>query len=260
MGMSCSRSLSLALSLISLMVFFVTLMAAYTAVRVLRYWDINSDSARQIRLENEIWLSSTLMEYALVFQILSLFLLVLAADSFSTVLIGAMYATGSFLANGFGIASLCIKLVSIFVYGFWLFIHRLDISSCRYPLVRLKYFYLLALCPFLITDILLQTLYLSRLQPDSITSCCGVVFQEMKNIDLLSLSAEMAGFLTTLVFYCMGVFLIGLMVFFKGERELTQAIDSFQSLSLKVSVAALVLFVSLCSLYPVLYYMRGGEV
>ncbi len=314
---------------------------------MIRYWDISSDSAKQIRLENEIWLSSTLMEYGLAFQILSLLLLILAADSFSAVLIGAMCATGSFLANDFGIPSLLIKLVSIFFYGFWIIIHRLDISSYRYPLVRLKYFYLLSLCPFLFADISLQTLYLARLQPDIITSCCGVVFQDT-NLTNLSLSKEMASLVTTVVFYCLGIFLLtltlslafsrfsghkqktprkiifflltaghllfypfglwiitnfvspyvyamphhrcpfcllekeyyfvgyplfislslgvflglgaSLVELFRSKGELTKTIDRFQTIALKLSTALLFLFLFLCSLYPILYFVRGGEI
>ena len=339
------NSWSIALSVISIAVLFVTLVAAITAIRVICYWDISSDSARQIRLENEIWLSSTLMEYALSFQILSLLLLVLAADSFAGLLVGAMCATGSFLANDFGIPALIVKLVSLFFYGFWIVIHRLDISSYKYPLVRLKYFYLLGLCPLLATDVTLQTLYLARLEPDIITSCCGVVFRET-DASSLSFSKAMSGFFTTLLFYCVGgglsvltlslvskrfsiskkirksaisllatghilfypyglwiitnfvspyvydmphhrcpfcliekeYFFVGYPLFiclslgaflglsgslvelFRKNAELKERINNFQNISYKLSIAFLLSFIALCSFYPIMYFIRGGEI
>lgn len=194
-------SWAIGLSVTSLVVLFVTLRAAYTGVRVVRFWDQSADSPLQIRLESEIWLSSTLMEYGLFFQLFSLLLLVIAADSFAAILPGAMCATGSFLANSYGMKVLTLKLVSVFFYGFWILIHRLDICSPLYPLVRLKNIYLLLLCPLLLTDMTFQTLYLTGLHPDIITSCCGVVFQK-PDVSLLGLSQQMATLTSVVVFYC----------------------------------------------------------
>ncbi len=170
------NSWSIALTFCTFFALILGLLAMRTAIRVLRSWDVSSDSEQQIKLESEIWLSATLMEYGLGFQLLSLVLLVLAADNFSSILVGAMCATGSFTANGYGINSLLVKLGAIFFYGFWIVLHRLDISSERYPFVRLKYCYLLFIIPILGFDGYLQTMYLAKLEPDIITSCCGVIF------------------------------------------------------------------------------------
>lgn len=170
------NSWSLGLSLASLIGILLGIYACRTAIRVLRYWDPSSDSNLQIKLENEIWLASTLVEYGLGFQILTLVLFVLAADTFSQVIVGAMCATGSLSANSFGIPALMVKIAGVFFYGFWIVLHKLDINSEAYPLVRIKYFYLILLLPLLVTDITLQSLYLGRLTPDIITSCCAVVF------------------------------------------------------------------------------------
>ena len=85
---------SLSLFLCSIIVLFLGISAVRTGIRVLRYWNPASDSNLQISLENETWLASTLVEYALAVQGLSLLLLLLAADSFSQVIAGAMCATG----------------------------------------------------------------------------------------------------------------------------------------------------------------------
>lgn len=170
------NSWSIALFICSTVVLFFLLIAARTGIRVLRFWDSSSDSQLQIRLEQEIVLSATLIEFALAFQVLSLLLLVLAADTFSNVLAGAMCATGSFLANDYGMPALLLKLAAVFFYGYWLIIHQLDIRSEQYPLVQGKYVYLLALLPLLAGDLVLQTLYLTNLSPDIITSCCGIIF------------------------------------------------------------------------------------
>lgn len=167
---------SLALTLTSLAAMVLGGVACRTAIRVLRHWNPASDSERQIRLEGEIWLSSTLVAYGLGFQIVSLILFVLAADEFCKVIVGAMCATGALLANSYGLPALLVKLGGVFFYGLWIVLHQLDIRSESFPLVRAKYLYLLALYPLMAADFALQTLYIAGLKPDIITSCCAVVF------------------------------------------------------------------------------------
>lgn len=150
--------------------------ALRTAVRILRHWEPQADSAAQITLENETWLAALLVRYGIFLQLVSLLLLVLAADSFSHILVGAMCATGAFLANEYGVPALAVKLFGVFFFGFWLVLNRLDNSSEFMPLTRIKFAYLVFLTPLLAADFSLLTLYLVNLRPEILTSCCGVVF------------------------------------------------------------------------------------
>ena len=203
------NSWSLGLTLAGLIVVSLGVLACRTAIRVLRYWDPASDSSRQIKLENEIWLASTLVAYGLGFQIITLILFVLAADTFCQVIVGAMCATGSLLANEFGMPALLVKIAGVFFYGFWIVLHKLDISSESYPLVRIKYIYLLSILPLLLTDIILQTLYIANLSPDIITSCCAVVFgaTEEQGTNLLqSYSQKMLLYLYYGTIVCLVIF------------------------------------------------------
>ena len=170
------NSWSLSLFLLSAISLVLLLLAANTAVKVLRSWDPASDSNLQIRLEGQTWLASTLVEYGLLFQIASLLVFVLAADHFCQVIAGAMCATGALTVNSYGVPALVIKIFGVFVYGFWIVLHQLDIRSEKYPLVKIKYSYLLFLLPVVAGDITLQALYIANLEPDIITSCCGVLF------------------------------------------------------------------------------------
>jgi len=72
---------SLALVAVTIASIFFVLTTSYFAVRVVLLWDAKSDSEQQIKLEGEMWLSSTLTELVLVVQILSL---VLAAENYAT--------------------------------------------------------------------------------------------------------------------------------------------------------------------------------
>ncbi len=200
---------SIALCLISVLALCLIAAAGRTALNVLRYWDPASDSNRQIRLENETWLASTLVQNAMGLQVVSLILFTLAADKFSAVINGAMCATGSLLANQYGMPALYIKLAGIFLYGFWIVLHKLDISCDDYPLLRLKFIYLLILLPFLLSDITVQTLYLLNLHPNIITSCCAVVYSSGQGGGM-NLLGSLNGSSLVIMFYTAALLLYGL--------------------------------------------------
>ena len=212
------NSWSIALLLCGLIVLFLMGLAARSAIRVLMFWNPESDSNRQIRLENEIWLTSTLVEYALGIQIISLIVFVLAANFYSQSIAGAMCATGSLLANRFGVPALLVKIGGVFFYGFWIVLHQLDIHSEQYPLVRKKYLYLLFLLPLLILDLSLEILYITGLKPDIITSCCAVVFDDAAGGG----SNLIGGFshaLSMELFYGTAGVLIGIGLFLLRQRQ-----------------------------------------
>ncbi|WP_136810021.1 hypothetical protein [Desulfosediminicola flagellatus] len=171
------QSWSVALSISSIAILFLGFVALFAGIGILRYWDHGADTVRQIGLESRTWLTSALMEYGLFFQLLSLLLLIMAADGFSSLLVGAMCATGAFLANEYGTYTLASKIVLSFFCGYWVLLHRLDLCSEYYPLVRVKHLVLFVLVPFLGMDLFFQSMYLYLLEPDVITSCCGVIFR-----------------------------------------------------------------------------------
>ena len=157
---------------------FLATIGAGSAIRVLSSWDIQSDSEVQIRLEEQVWLTAAVVQFGLVLQVVGIVLLVLAADHFSTMLKGAMCATGALTANVFGLPALACRLAAMLLSVCWLVLHRLDVSSESYPLVRQKAILLLFLLPLLVTDGLLVSLYLASLDPDIVTSCCGVLLSQ----------------------------------------------------------------------------------
>lgn len=170
------ESWSIALITCSAITLVLGLVGSLSAARVIRYWDRGSDSERQIGLEEQIWLAATLIQFALVVQVISALIFIYAAGYFATILKGAMCAAGSLTANGYGLPALALKIITIFVGALWIIVHRLDISCEDYPLTRFKSVWLLFLVPFLCADAFLVIAYLVNLEPEIITSCCGVLF------------------------------------------------------------------------------------
>ncbi|MBU0484447.1 MAG: hypothetical protein KKB30_08035 [Proteobacteria bacterium] len=265
------NSWSLSLTLCSLLVLFLGGLAVLTAIRVLRYWNPASDSNRQIRLENEIWLTSTLVEYGLGFQIITLVIFILAADHYCQMIVGAMCATGALLANSYGMPALFVKIGGVFFYGFWIVLHKLDISSESYPLVRIKYIYLLLLIPLLLTDIILQTMYIAGLKPDIITSCCAVVFSVAEG-DGRNMLGSIPQSISLILFYFTMVVLTGLGFFLLRKWHWLTAFLSgfvwlwFLGLAVVVTTSVISSYVyampfhhcPFCILKPEYYYIGFG--
>jgi hypothetical protein len=179
----------LALVGVSLAVAALMLLAAGFAVRVLRHWDLQSGSARQLALERRTYLISTLVAYCFIAELVSLLLFIYNAEQMSSQFVGAMCATGVLNVNPLGWPALWLKIAVFFAGATWLMLNRMDNQACDYPLVRIKYGLLLAILPLVVAEAAVTIGYFLALRPDVITSCCGSLFSP----EGAGIAAEVAG-------------------------------------------------------------------
>lgn len=159
------------------------------AIQVIRHWDINSGSERQLALERRTYLFSTLLTFVLVAQLAALLLFVFNADRLSVMFVGAMCAVGTLNVNGWGFPSLITQMAVFFLAAMWLAINHVDTLARDYPLVRIKYALLLLLLPVLASSFWLELQYFLGLKANVITSCCGSMFSE----EAKTIAAEASG-------------------------------------------------------------------
>jgi hypothetical protein len=234
----------LALLLGSVLITSMLCYAAYEGVQIIRNWDIGSGSERQLDLERKTYLISTVMSYALGFQLLSLFLFIYTADTLSPLFIGAMCAAGSLKVNGFGYPTLVLKIVSFILAGLWLIINYTDNNAHDYPLIRIKYGLLLFIAPFLIAETCVQGRYLLGLKPDIITSCCGTLFTTDANSiisDLLTLPRQ----LSQTAFFSSAPVTIGLGIYVYLKSTGTYIFSIAALIHFLISIAGLISFISI---------------
>jgi hypothetical protein len=165
----------------SLLTVAILLYASGYGIKILRRWDISSGSELQLSLERRTYLISTIMAYALGFQLLSLFLFVFTADHLSSLFSGAMCAAGTLNVNRWGYPTLLLKIVNFVAAGVWLVINSTDNSAFDYPLIKNKYALLLPITALIITEAVFQASYFIWLKPNVITSCCGTLFSTASN-------------------------------------------------------------------------------
>ena len=200
----------LALLIGTALVLVMVFHAAVTGALILRHWDFTSSSAGQLSLERKTYLVSTLLNYALAFQVLSTFLFVYTLDDVHPLFTGAMCATGSLNANLVGWYALLVKIAVFFLAGLWIVLNMIDQMVEDYPLIRLKYILLIGLLPFIVLDFFLQFSYFTGLDPEIITSCCGSLFGSGGGNVAGSLAALPVG-KTMVAFYALAVFFVGIL-------------------------------------------------
>lgn len=218
--------------------------AAFLAFKILLSWDITDSSEAQLSLERKTYLVSTLVTCGLAFEIVSAFLFIYTADDIHNLLTGAMCATGSLNANSFGFPALYAKILSIFISACWIALNYLDNRAEDYPLTLKKYALLLLVMPAAVAGYYLQMKFFLNIDPNVITSCCGVVFSE-ENPGLASTIASLPAAPLQAIFY--GLFAVHLasgVVFLRTGKNAV-FFSLLSGLFLFVALASVISFISL---------------
>ncbi|TAL26540.1 MAG: hypothetical protein EPN94_03020, partial [Nitrospirae bacterium] len=227
-------------------VLLLVLFASALGIKIIRRWDIKSSSEEQLSLERKTYLISTLVQYALAFEILSLFLFIYTTEDIHVLLAGAMCATGSLNANAFGFPALYAKILSFFVSASWISINYLDNRSEDYPLIKMKYKLLLAALVILALEFMLQLQYFLNINPDVITSCCGVMFGE-EGGGIASSLAAFPVLPARILFYSLLAVLAasGIAAYRTRRKPFTYMFSVFTFMFFIASVTAIISFISL---------------
>jgi hypothetical protein len=228
----------------SLLVSFLLLLASATAVRILRGWDLASGSEVQLALERRTYPVSTAMSYACAFQVVSLFLFVYTADDLAPLFVGAMCAAGTLYANAYGYPTLLLKVVGAILAGAWLIVNYADNRGRDYPLIRLKYGFLLVLTPVILLETAAQAAYFGGLKADVITSCCGSLFSSASSGVASELAALPSG-PTRIAFYTTVAALVVAGGWFRRRAAGGYVVSGLSVLAFVVSIAAIISFISL---------------
>jgi hypothetical protein len=220
--------------------------AAALGMKILSAWDMKSSSEEQLILERRTYLVSTLVQYGLLFEIISIFLFIYTADDMHSLLVGAMCATGSLNANSYGFPVLYAKIVSVFLSASWIAVNYIDTRAEDYPLTRTKYTLLLFIVPVVFAGYVLQLQYFGHLDPNVITSCCGVLFSE-GGPKIASSLASLPVRRTEIVFFSLFFIMVafGIMAAKTGRKSYTVPLSIVSALFFAVSIIAIISFISL---------------
>jgi len=227
----------------SLLLSIYCIYASSVGVQILKRWDIQSGSERQLRLERKTYLVSTIFAYLLSFELLSLFLFIYSADHLHTAFVGAMCAAGSLNVNDYGYPALFLKLGTFVFCGVWLIVNAADNRGFDYPLIRTKYKYLLWAAGLIVAETVFQSVYFMGLKANVITSCCGTLF----SIDSAGIAGDMTSlppFFTQVLFFMNMVLIFRTGIHFLVTGRAAGVFSVFAGGGLVVSIIAIISFIS----------------
>jgi hypothetical protein len=227
----------------SVLVSLISVYAAVIGVQIIRWWDLKNGTERQLALERQTYLVSTVLAYLLVFELLSLGLFVFTADRIHTLFIGAMCAAGSLAVNDYGYPTLILKMLNFILCGIWLIVNHTDNLAEDYPLIRIKYRFLLVITPLLLLEAFVQVRYFLNLKPDVITSCCGIIFDPEGNSPGGDL-AHLSSYAMKIVFYLSVVLMLRVGIHFYLTGRAAGLFANLSAWLLGVSLVSIISFIS----------------
>ena len=158
-------------------IFLLFSIYAFTiSLQIVRKWDLNSTTLYQYNLEKKSILVATIIKYIFMLKIPLFIFFVFTSDKISNVITGAMCAAGVVNSVSFGLPLFVFKIINLFIFGFWLVLHKVDMQDEKLPFVKLKFTIFLVAFFLLITEIYYEVSFFNALDVDKIVSCCGTLF------------------------------------------------------------------------------------
>jgi len=186
--------------------------AFYISVPITFKWDINSTSAFQYGLEKKAILVATIIKYIFILKLPLFLFFIFTADKISGVITGAMCAVGVVNSVDFGLLLFVFKILNLYVFGFWLFLHVEDMKDEKLSFTKLKFTIFMVAFLLLVIEIFYEISFFTSLNVDKIVSCCGTLFSAASSSAIsfifdISNPIMITTFYVTLVLYLVTFFL-----------------------------------------------------
>ncbi len=146
------------------------------AIKIALYWDIDSTTEYQYRLEKRGYLVSTIIKYILSIKIPLFLFFIWTLDKTSNLITGAMCGAGVINSSDIGIYLMVIKIVNIYLFTIWLTLHNIDLGYENLKYTKLKFRLYMVLYILIVVEAYFIVQMFSGIDIDKIVSCCGTIF------------------------------------------------------------------------------------
>lgn len=193
--------------LLSEWILYILLLIAFLATpRLLYRWNFDHFTSEQFSLENRSYLIMTIIFFVMTLKIFLLPYFVYTIDILSDLVPGAMCGAGIIQANEYGNPLLLLKIMILFLSGFWMTINRLDLRAKDYPFTKKKSWFFIAIFILLTVEIGLDILYFTSIETSQPVTCCSVIFGETGGANAIPMGLDTSKLL--LLFYLLYLLII----------------------------------------------------
>ncbi|OPX27567.1 MAG: hypothetical protein B1H07_01180 [Campylobacteraceae bacterium 4484_166] len=150
----------------------------FISLNIIKNWDFNKTTSYQYNLEKKSYLISLIIFFVIFVKIILFIFFVNSLDGLSSIVPGAMCASGIINANEYGTILLFFKIFVLAGFGIWLVLNKLDIEALDYPYLVKKYYLFLVLFLSIVIEFVLEFLYFTNISIKRPVLCCSAVFQD----------------------------------------------------------------------------------
>ncbi|RLA75705.1 MAG: hypothetical protein DRG11_00450 [Epsilonproteobacteria bacterium] len=154
----------------------------YISIDIIRYWDFGKSTTTQYSLEKKNYLVATIIFFVVVVKIVLFLFFINSLDGLSVIVPGAMCAAGIVNANEYGTILLIFKLFTLFGFGIWIVLNKLDIQALDYPYLIKKYYLFVLLFVFICLEFIVEILYFTNISIQQPVLCCSAVFVDEHSV------------------------------------------------------------------------------
>jgi hypothetical protein len=147
-----------------------------------------------------------------------------------------MCAAGVVDATSYGTYLLILKIINIYLFGFWLILHYADISKIDMPFTKQKFLFFIFIFIFLLVEIVLEIVMFTSIDTNALVDCCGTLYSTTST-SILSKISSFGNSFVLMIFYTN---LLSLIVFYYFKQKYIYTIVNF--LFIVVSIISLILF------------------
>ena len=161
--------------------------AFYLSFKIYLNWDINSTTKQQYKLEKQSYLTSVIIKYIFIIKLPIFLFFIFTLDKLSDLVTGAMCAAGIVDATIYGSYLLVLKMINLYLFGFWLILHNKDIKEENLPYTKQKFGLFLIIFLFFICEIIIEILMFNNFDINQLVSCCGTLYSNNNSSYISSL-------------------------------------------------------------------------
>jgi hypothetical protein len=166
----------LTLDILNILFLFFATVAFYFSVRIVLFYDANATTPLQYRLEKQSYLVATIIKFIFAIKIPLFIFFIFTLDNISTILPGAMCGAGVVNATQYGTPLLILKILNLYLFGYWIVLNSEDMKSQERKYLRLKFFVFIIAYFLLLSEIIFQMVMFFSIDVKSVVDCCGAIF------------------------------------------------------------------------------------
>lgn len=197
----------LTLQIVNFIFFSFATIAFFLSTKIFLKWDSTSSTQQQYKLEKQSYLASIIIKYILLFKIPLFIFFIFTLDKLSNIITGAMCAAGIVDATDYGSFLVIIKVINLYLFGFWLILHAKDIEKETLPYTKYKFGLFLFIYIIFTFEIFIELIMFNAIDIQQIVLCCGTLFSA-SSTSFISLIFDINPLIVISIFYLNFFFIV----------------------------------------------------